>query len=68
MNFQYFSLTSNDNNPIRMAGFTEGPWVEVTMNAISVKLPTRLVPVSQSNGQIGLEFVPGCKQITPRVT
>src|SRR5262245_55161870 len=30
--FQYFSLTSNDNSHIRMAGLTEGQWSEVTMN------------------------------------
>lgn len=30
--FQYFSLTSEDNNHIRMTGLTEGKWSEVTMN------------------------------------
>lgn len=30
--FQHFSLTSNDNNHIRMTGLTEGVWSEVTMN------------------------------------
>ncbi len=30
--FQHFSLTSNDNNHIRMSGLTEGKWAEVTMN------------------------------------
>jgi hypothetical protein len=30
--FQHFSLTSNDNNHIRVTGLTEGKWSEVTMN------------------------------------
>jgi hypothetical protein len=30
--FQHFSLTSNDNNHIRMTGLVEGRWSEVTMN------------------------------------
>lgn len=30
--FQHFSLTSNDNNYIRMSGLTTGQWAEVTMN------------------------------------
>ena len=30
--FQHFSLTSEDNNHIRVSGLTEGRWSEVTMN------------------------------------
>jgi hypothetical protein len=30
--FQYFSLTRNDNNHIRVSGLTEGKWAEVTLN------------------------------------
>jgi hypothetical protein len=30
--FQHFSLTSNDNNHLRMRGLTEGKWAEVTLN------------------------------------
>jgi hypothetical protein len=30
--FQHFSLTTEDNNHIRMSGLTEGAWSEVTMN------------------------------------
>ncbi len=30
--FQHFSLSSNDNNHIRVSGLTEGTWSEVTMN------------------------------------
>jgi hypothetical protein len=30
--FQHFSLSSNDNNHIRVSGLTEGRWAEVTMN------------------------------------
>jgi hypothetical protein len=33
--FQHFSLTSNDNNHIRLSGLTEGQWSEVTMNFTS---------------------------------
>jgi len=29
--FQYFSLTRNDNNHIRVSGLTEGKWAEVTL-------------------------------------
>jgi hypothetical protein len=30
--FQHFSLSSEDNNHIRLSGLTEGKWSEVTMN------------------------------------
>lgn len=30
--FQHFSLTSEDNNHIRLSGLTEGRWAEATMN------------------------------------
>jgi hypothetical protein len=30
--FQHFSLSSNDNNHIRVSGLTEGKWSEVTLN------------------------------------
>jgi hypothetical protein len=30
--FQYFSLTSNDNNHIRVSGLSEGKWSDVTLN------------------------------------
>jgi hypothetical protein len=30
--FQHFSLTSNDNNHVRVSGLTEGKWSEVTVN------------------------------------
>ncbi len=30
--FQYFSLTRNDNNHVRVSGLTEGRWAEVTLN------------------------------------
>ncbi len=30
--FQHFSLSSNDNNHVRVSGLTEGKWSEVTVN------------------------------------
>jgi hypothetical protein len=30
--FQHYSLTSNDNNHIRVSGLTEGKWSELTLN------------------------------------